>query len=300
VKSSKSEIDSFSIIGAGRMGSALAAIGIRVGLRMITVVDIDQEKATRIRNRYGGMSAVNDVSEMNTAADIIFIAVPDDTIQRVASALTRLNGGCKARCVVHTSGLQTAEALSTLRQQKVLTGSFHPCYSFHEAFDDPLHGITIAIEGDPELLPLLERLAERMGANPVRVHPENKPLYHAVCTLASGGLIAWLSILSDLMGRIADHGGLDWILPLIKGTLKHAEEVGVQNALTGPVVRGDLGTIQHHIEILEKDASDVLPLYLDLTRRSMHIASEKAFDQESLRELQTLVDRYRPQPVGGN
>ena len=293
MKSYRNDIESISIIGAGRMGNAISTLCVQAGYNLKTIVDIDVKKAERIQARYRASSAVKGCHEMVEDTDMVFITVPDDAIGSVALDLSRTGQMSIAQGVVHTSGMHSASILSPLRKKDVWINSFHPCFSFPEQFDGSLKGITIAIEGDTTGFTLLERLANRMGANPIRINAETKPLYHAACTMASSGLVALIAVLETLMRHVSGREGLGCILPLIEGTLDHVKKSGVEDALTGPVVRGDVGTVECHLQELKRTAPDVLPLYIDLSRHILSLVEKRSVEDLKISRLRSLLNHPR-------
>jgi predicted short-subunit dehydrogenase-like oxidoreductase (DUF2520 family) len=157
-------------------------------------------------------------------------------------------------------------------------GAFHLV-----AFADPeravaaLHGATVAIEGDDQLAAMLADMAEALGATAVRLAPGSKAAYHAAAVLAAGGVIALLDAIAEL-GRVAgldEAGALAIYGPLIEGTLGNARALGIRAALTGPMPRGDVGTLDAHLAALRAHAPDVIDLYVAAGRREVDLAEAR-------------------------
>jgi predicted short-subunit dehydrogenase-like oxidoreductase (DUF2520 family) len=174
-------------------------------------------------------------------------------------------------------------------------GSFHPLVSFTEldrAVED-LKGATIALEGDASLLPLLADLAESIGAQPVLLPEGGKAAYHAAAMMAAGGLIGLL----DAIAQVAVLAGLDErtavsvYAPLARQALANAERIGIDQALSGPFVRGDVGTVKSHLAVLGELAPSALPLYIEVARRELAIARRRGeLSQEAAAALAELLD----------
>lgn len=181
--------------------------------------------------------------------------------------------------LVHTSGLLDASALRSAMAAGTGAGSFHPLVAFAEpeqALAD-LAGATIALEGDEPVVSLLAELAEAIGAQPVRLPAGAKPAYHAAAVLSAGGFAALLDAIAQL-GRAAgldERGSLAIYGPLLRATLANAERLGIRDALTGPVVRGDLGTIRAHLETMAALAPGALELYVAAARREVDLAEAR-------------------------
>ena len=158
-------------------------------------------------------------------------------------------------------------------------GSFHPLVAFAdtERAVEALHGATIAVEGDDQLVALLADMAESIGARAVRLAPGTKAAYHAAAVLAAGGFVALLDAIAEL-GRVAgldEAGSLAIYGPLIEQTLGNARALGIRAALTGPLTRGDVGTLEAHLAALAAHAPDVLPLYRAAAIREIALAEER-------------------------
>ena len=152
------------------------------------------------------------------------------------------------QAMIHTSGALGAEVLAPAMAAGTQIGAFHPLVAFAdtERAVAALHGATVAIEGDDQLATMLAEMAERIGATPVRLAPGTKAAYHAAAVLAAGGFVALLDAIAEL-GRVAgldEHGSLAIYGPLIEGTLGNARSLGIRAALTGPMTRGDVGTVR--------------------------------------------------------
>src|SRR5439155_5121182 len=177
------------------------------------------------------------------------------------------------QAMVHTSGALGAEVLAPAMAAGTQVGAFHPLVAFAdtERAIAALHGATVAIEGDEQLAGLLRDLAEAVGATAVRLTPGSKAAYHAAAMLAAGGFVALLDAIAEL-GRVAgldEAGSLAIYGGLVEQTLGNARALGVARALTGPMVRGDVGTIERHLDALERFAPDVLPLYRAIAEREV-------------------------------
>jgi predicted short-subunit dehydrogenase-like oxidoreductase (DUF2520 family) len=153
-------------------------------------------------------------------------------------------------------------------------------------------GATIAIEGDEAILGLLADLAEAIGGVPVRLPPGAKAAYHAAAVLASGGLIALLDTIVSLAAAagLDERGSVAIYGRLMEQTLANARAVGVAAALTGPIVRGDVGTVQAHLDALARLAPAAVDLYLAAARRELDIAGERgALAPEQVERVRSVL-----------
>ncbi len=223
-------------------------------------------------------------------AELIILAVPDDAIAGLAAELRMYAG----QAMVHTSGALGAEVLAPAVAAGTQIGAFHPLVAFAETERAiaALHGATVAIEGDEQLAALLARMAEAVGATAVRLLPGTKSAYHAAAVLAAGGFVALLDAIAEL-GRVAgldEAGALAIYGDLIEQTLGNARALGIANALTGPVTRGDVGTLARHIETLRLHAPAALPLYRAAGEREIALAEKRgALAQNRAAELRSTL-----------
>jgi predicted short-subunit dehydrogenase-like oxidoreductase (DUF2520 family) len=259
-------------IGAGRVGTALGVAFRNAGWQVTGVASRDEDRRTRFAQLVPDARAFAEPYAVLDEADLIFLTVPDDVIPEAAATLKLYSG----QGLVHTSGALPAAVLAPAMAAGTSAASFHPLVAFadYERSLAALAGATIALEGDESLLPVLAELAESIGGRPVLVASEGKSAYHAAAMLAAGGLVGLL----DVIVEVAAGAGLDEkaalavYLPLARQALANAEELGVERALTGPFVRGDVSTVEGHLDALERLAPEAVALYVAIARRELAIA----------------------------
>jgi len=260
------------IVGAGAVGTALGVALSRAGWPVHAVASRDAGRRERFRAQVDVRRAFVDAQSLVEEVELIVLAVPDDALEPLARTL-RMYGG---QAMVHTSGALGAEVLQPAMAAGTQVGSFHPLVAFAdtERAVEALKGATVAIEGDDRLLALLAEMAEAVGARPVRLAPGSKTAYHAAAVLAAGGFVALLDAIAEL-GRVAgldEQGALAIYGPLIEGTLGNARALGIRQALTGPITRGDAGTLRSHLATLVAHAPDVVDLYRAAAEREIVLA----------------------------
>ena len=140
-----------------------------------------------------------------------------------------------------------------------------------------LAGSAVALEGDEQLVAVLAGLADAVGARPVRIEPQGKAAHHVAATLAAGGLDGLLdALVAAARGAGLDEAGaLGLYAPLLRQALVNAEQLGLERGLTGPIARGDAGTVEAHLAILRNLAPAVLDTYLALGRAQLAIAERR-------------------------
>lgn len=264
------------IVGAGAVGTALGVAFSRAGWPIAAVASRDAAHRERFVGAVGGGTrSFEDARAILDEVELIFLTVPDDAIASIAAGLRLYSG----QALVHTSGLLGAEVLAPAMAAGTQAGSFHPLVAFAdlERSVAALRGATVAIEGDEWLAGLLAEMAEAIGALPVRLAPGAKAAYHAAAVLAAGGFVALLDAIAEL-GRVAglDEGGsLAVYGPLVQQTLGNARALGIRAALTGPITRGDAGTLAAHLAELRRHAPGVLTLYVAAAEREIDLASSR-------------------------
>ncbi len=271
-RSEAGETPFIGIVGAGAVGSALGVALTRAGWPITAVASRDPVRRERFRELVGGARAFAEITPLLDEVELIVLAIPDDAIAPLARGIRLYSG----QALVHTSGALGAEVLEPAMAAGTQVGSFHPLVAFADlerAVAD-LHGATIAVEGDDQLVTLLAEMATAIGGSPVRLLPGTKAAYHAAAVLAAGGFVALLDAIAEL-GRVAgldEAGSLAVYGPLIEQTLGNARALGIRAALTGPMTRGDVGTLEAHLAELAVHAPDVLPLYRAAAEREIALA----------------------------
>ncbi len=282
---------SIGIVGAGRVGLALGRAFVAAGWPVVAVASRDGARREAFRTAIPDARAFSEPSGVLDEASLIFLTVPDDAVARVAADLRLYSG----QALVHTSGLLPSTVLEPAMAAGTEHASFHPLVAFAdpEAAVEALRGATIAIEGDAALVRLLGELAEALGAQPVRLPVEGKAAYHAAAVLSAGGFVALLDAIAEL-GRGAgldEAGALAIYAPLIRQSLLNAERFGIDVALTGPIVRGDIGTLRAHLRAMAELAPGAAGLYVAAARREIALAVARGSLAESrAQEMAALLD----------
>jgi predicted short-subunit dehydrogenase-like oxidoreductase (DUF2520 family) len=260
------------IVGAGAVGTALGLALSRAGWQVGAVASRDASRRERFRSLVPGTRGFAEATALLDEVELIVLAVPDDAIPALAGSLRMYSG----QAMIHTSGALGAEVLEPAMAAGTQVGAFHPLVAFAdtELAVAALRGATVAIEGDDQLAQLLARMADAIGAQAVRLAPGTKAAYHAAAVQAAGGFIALLDAIAEL-GAVAgldEAGSLAVYGRLAEQTLANARALGIARALTGPMTRGDVGTLERHLAALAAHAPDVLPLYAAAAEREIALA----------------------------
>jgi len=227
------------------------------------------------------------------AAGIVFLAVPDGVVTETAARIARLDTPA-AVSFVHVSGALGLDALAPLRDRHAV-GSFHPLQSFPAPRPPAaFRGITIAVDAStPELRRRLEVLAGRIGARPKQVDDAQRALYHAAAVFASNYVVAVVAEGARLLqaaGWKRDEAEAA-LLPLVGGVVANLHRRGIVKALTGPIRRGDVETVQRHLDALagvrgEPSAEGV---YRMLAAVALEIAKEAGLDPAAAERMRRAL-----------
>jgi predicted short-subunit dehydrogenase-like oxidoreductase (DUF2520 family) len=253
-----------AIVGGGRMGRGLALGFSEAGERVVL---------------WSRREATGAVDQAVTGANTVILAVPDDAIAIVAEQLARVRAVTGDQVVLHLSGLHGRAALEALAPSGAALGSLHPLQSVSdpETAAERWRGAYAAIEGGPRAIAEAERLARLLGLEPIRLSAEQKVVYHAAAVLVGNYSVA----LAGAAARLATSVGVApelanrMYIPLLRGALENLGAQPIASALTGPVRRGDLSTIQAHLSALgEEDRR----LYAVLGLEALRLAREAGLD----------------------
>ena len=283
-----------AIVGAGRVGSALARLLTGAGYALVGVASRSLEPARRACAFAGSGRATQDARELTAEAGLTFLTTPDDAIGAVCDRLAEAGAFRAASVVAHCSGALPSDVLAGARQGGAHVGSMHPLQSFASAEEAVrlLPGCYCAVEGDAEAVQVLDAVARDIGCRPFAITPEAKPLYHAAAIVASNYLVALQAAAVRLaaVAGLSEREAMPALLPLIKGTVSNIERVGIPDCLTGPIARGDAETVRRHCDELARHAPDLLPLYRLLGRETLRLAVARGgLAPAAVRELQDAL-----------
>jgi predicted short-subunit dehydrogenase-like oxidoreductase (DUF2520 family) len=281
-----------SFIGAGRVGRVLARVFHNRGFRISMIIDRDLPKALACQKECEAMGSSSDSGELTSETSILFITVPDDEIPGVVEKLSRQSSFGKGTVITHTSGLLSSSILSTIQQPNVALNSVHPCFSFTEGYQDSLEGVYFAVEGNVHGYQKLCELIHAIGGKTFSIAQEKKSLYHAACTIASNYLVALFGYAEALMNTIDADNGMSYLYPLIEGTMENIHKKGLKNALTGPIIRGDIGTVEKHLSALHHENQEFVLPYIALGEWALNIADNIGGDPKKLARIRELFKQY--------
>jgi predicted short-subunit dehydrogenase-like oxidoreductase (DUF2520 family) len=283
------------IVGTGRVGAVLGAALARSGHRVVAAYGVSVASRQRAHTLLPGVPLVTP-AEVFEQADLVLLAVPDDALPGLVEGLVETGAVRTGQLVAHTSGRYGAAALDPATRVGALPLALHPAMTFTgTALDlERLAGATFGVTAPEPLWPVAEALVVEMGAEPVRIAEEQRTLYHAALAHGSNHLVTLIADAMDLL-RAAGVVEPDRMLsPLLAATLDNALRQG-DAALTGPVARGDAGTVAGHVAEIDRVAPEAVAAYVALARRTAARALAagrlRATDAEPL--LDVLAERPR-------
>ncbi len=239
-----------AIIGYGKVGRVFGRAFPAVGYEVAAVVS-----RRVIVNCQSPI--VNSVKELPEDLGFVLLCLRDQEIQIVVAELAewRSSRGKQSShpVIAHTAGALSAEVLAPLREHGCHTLAWHPLQTFTgDEGPELLRGVTFGLDGDEEAVKICEFIARDLGGIPFRVPPELRPLYHLGGVFACNLMAALIGQSLDLLWEVGmdQQRALQALGPLLESTLHNISRLGLPDALTGPIKRGDTETIQKHLDIL--------------------------------------------------
>lgn len=287
-----------SIVGAGRLGQALALALLDSGYTLTVLVARRRQKAEKAAALLGKKGqvlalAATQLSEL-PATDLTLIATPDDVIPEVAKALAGVQSAGSRRVVLHTSGALSSQVLSPLANRGFETGSLHPLASITEpaAGAQSLRGAFFCVEGSNKAKALAKAIVRDLGGSSFTIKPESKALYHAAALTASPQLTALFDVALELLAQcgLSRKQAQEIFMPLLESTVNNLRTATPHQALTGTFARGDAATVKRHLEALSgQQLADVLQIYKLLGAHSLELAKKNGLDKKRVVEIKSLL-----------
>jgi len=277
-------------IGAGTVGTALAVRLQERGYQVAAVASRTKSSADKLADAAYGCQAYDSKQAVADTAELVFVTTPDDAIPEVIAEVKWHAG----QSVVHCSGAHSLDVLEKAQSDGAQVGAFHPLQTFASVTHaiENLPGSTFALEAEGLLLDILKGMAEALAGRWVVLGPGDKVLYHAAAVIACNYMVTLVKMATDLWRTfgVPTAEATQALLPLLHGTVNNMENVGLPNCLTGPIARGDLGTIRKHLDVLEKGAPAIAQTYHDLGLQTIQIALSKGkIDEQKAEELRRLL-----------
>ena len=288
-----------SIIGAGRLGTALALALASRGYSIEAVV------ARRLRHarRAAGLIQSHPLALTSTQldllppSDLLFITTPDDAISSTAiqlAASTHASG--HGRTALHTSGALSSSVLNCLRAAGFRIGSMHPLVSVSDPVSGrlSLHKAFYCVEGEPAAVRAARDLARDLGGSSFSIDTRDKALYHAAAVMSAGHVVALFDIAIEMLVRcgLNPRRARAVLIPLLHSTLENLSMHEPARARTGTCARADLATVRKHLKALRSQStSDALAAYTLLGQRSLQLAEDNGADAIALKQIELELNK---------
>ena len=270
------------VVGVGRVGAAVGVALARAEHEIVAASAVSDQSLRRAERMLPGVPIVPP-DEVLAVSDFVLVAVPDDALRPLIAGLAATDSWREGQIAAHTSGAQGIGVLDPAAARGVLALALHPVMTFTGRPEDAdrLDGATWGVTALPELRPVAESLVVEMGGEPVWVPESARPLYHAALTIGANHLVTLVNDALSLLGGAGIDEPSRLLAPLLSAALDNVLRLG-DAALTGPVSRGDVATLNAHLSSLSTSAPDVLASYVAMARRT----AERAHGSGRLSEAQ--------------
>ncbi|GAA4684433.1 Rossmann-like and DUF2520 domain-containing protein [Nocardioides nanhaiensis] len=257
------------VVGAGRVGAVLAARLEQAGHEVAAVAGESDASRSRIAELLPGRTPSKPTA-VARACDLLLLTVPDDMLGNVVSMLAASGALHEGQLVVHTSGRHGLAVLSPAAEAGARTLALHPAMTFTGTAVDleRLGGCVFGLTAPDAERAVAERLVADLGGRPMWVPEQMRTLYHAGLAHGANHLV---TLVSEAMQLLTAAGATDpagTLRPLLTAALDNALAHG-DAALTGPIVRGDAGTVQAHLADIAAQAPTTLPSYVAMARATL-------------------------------
>ena len=254
------------VVGTGRAGAVLGAALARAGHAVVAAYAVSEMSRLRAEALLPGVPLVP-VADVLAAADLVLLTVPDDTLPGLVAGLVETGAVRPGQFLAHASGRHGYGILDAATRAGALPLALHPVMTFTGTSIDlaRLSGCPFGVTSPDQVRPVAEALVVEMGGDPVWVEEGNRALYHAALAHGSNHLIALVTQTLDLLRSAGVEQPARLIAPLLSASLDNALRYGDQS-LTGPVARGDAGTVAAHVRELAAVSPEARTAYVALAR----------------------------------
>jgi predicted short-subunit dehydrogenase-like oxidoreductase (DUF2520 family) len=274
------------VIGPGRAGTALARALERAGHQVTAAAAVSEASKRRVRENFP-RAALTDPAGVLDAADLVLLTVPDDVLPGLVEGLAATGAPYAGRLVAHASGAHGVRVLDAATRAGALPLALHPVMTFTGREDDVdrIKGVSFGVTAPEQLRLVAEALVIEMGGEPVFIAEQDRPLYHAALAFAANYLVTLVAQAGSLLREAGAENPERMLGPLLSAALDNGLRFG-DAGLTGPVARGDDGTVAAHVAAIAAHEPAALPAYRALARltadRALAAGRLSATDAERL------------------
>ena len=287
---------SLTIIGAGRLGTAMAIALSSVGYPIHALVSRRRARSKQTGRLLDETVPLLVLEELRDVGQVVLITTPDDQLPSVTKHLCALNvNKRRTRVALHTSGALSSKVLSPLSDRGWRVGSIHPLVSVSEpeAGAKSLVSAFWCLEGDRQALQQARNIVKDLRGHSFSIEASAKPLYHAAAVMSSGNIVALFDTALDMFERsgLKRDRAHEVLIPLLQSTIANLIKSSPSKALTGTFSRGDVATVERHLKALDgKQLRDARELYRLLGRKSLALAKENGLDKNAAIKIGKLLD----------
>jgi predicted short-subunit dehydrogenase-like oxidoreductase (DUF2520 family) len=282
-----------AIVGAGRVGRTLGRRLRELGWHIGPVVTRSRATARAAVRAIGAGIPNGALTRHVLAAEVVLIATPDSAVADVAAQLARQGGEeWRGKVVLHTSGSLSSASLDPLAIRGASTGSMHPMQTFSGRARTELEGVIFGIDGDARARRVARRIARALGGIPVVVKGRDRVAYHAAGGFAAQHVLSVMEAGTQILmsvGFTRRQAGRA-LLNLARQTLDNFEGLGPRASWTGPLARGDFGTVAKHVAALRKLPREFGAAYAALTWLALHTLGLR--DARTRRRLARILGKH--------
>lgn len=282
-------VNNVGFIGAGKVGFSLGKYLQNHGVK-VTGYYSKTFTSAQLAADFTKTKAYASIKQIVGDNDTLFVTVPDGAIADVWDYMRNLDIRNKNIC--HCSGSIASTAFFDAQNKGAFAYSVHPLYAINDKYNSwkDLGKAYVAIEGSKEHLAQIKAMFERAGNVVIAMDTAKKALYHASAVMASNLVTSLFDLSSQMLVKcgFSKDDAVEALLPLTLGNVANIKNVGVQNALTGPVERNDISTVEKHLQAFaQNDELTVQELYKLLSQNLIEIAQQKYPDRDyaKLREV---------------
>jgi len=275
-----------TMVGAGNLAGALAVALREAGYGIDQIVSrgsaASLRRARRLAREVGASAAT--AARAQIRAEVVWFCVPDSAIASAAASLTGA-ADWQGKVALHSSGALTSDELAALRRRGAAVASVHPLMTFVRGSRPSLVGVPFAIEGASQAVRAARTIVQQLRGRTFTIRKQQKEAYHAWGMFASPLLTALLAASERVAGAagVGRKAARERMLPILRQTLDNYARLGAAGSFSGPIARGDVGTVGKHLQVL-LEVPEVREIYVALAGGAL-----RGLPVKSRTELQKIL-----------